>query len=53
MGSNAYTVTRERSAFREGHRHDDNATQVTNVTRLALAARPSVDFCGYWQRAAA
>lgn len=40
----------QESAFREGHRRDDNGTQVTNVARLALAARPSVDFCGYWQR---
>ena len=41
----------QESAFREGHRRADNGTQVTNVARLALAARPSVDFCGYWQRA--
>ena len=41
----------QESAWREGHRRDDNGTQTRGVVRLALAARPSVDFCGYWQRA--
>ena len=41
----------QESAFREGHRRDDNGTQVRGVVGLALRARPSVDFCGYWQRA--
>lgn len=40
----------QESAFRDGHRRQDNGTQVANVARLALAARPSVDFYGYWQR---
>ncbi len=43
----------QESAWREGHRRDDNGMQARGVVGLALAARPSVDFCGYWQRAAA
>ena len=27
-----------------------NGEQVGRVATLALASRPSVDFCGYWQR---
>ena len=42
----------QESAWREDHRRDDNGRQVRGVTRLALLARPSVDFCGYWQRSA-
>jgi len=41
----------QESAWREGHRRDANGTQARGVVRLALAAKPSVDFCGYWQRA--
>jgi len=41
----------QESAYREGHRRDDNGTQVRGVVGLALKAKPSVDFCGYWQRA--
>ncbi len=40
----------QESAFREGNRRMANGSQVRRVTGLALAARPSVDFCGYWQR---
>ena len=40
----------QESAYREGHRRDDNGTQVRGVFGLAFKARPSVDFCGYWQR---
>jgi transposase-like protein len=43
----------QESAWREGHRRDDNGAQTRGVVGLALKARPSVDFCGYWQRAAA
>jgi hypothetical protein len=43
----------QESAWREGHRRDDNGAQVRGVVGLALAARPSVDFCGYWQRSVA
>lgn len=42
----------QESAWREDHRRADNGTQVRGVVALALKARPSVDFCGYWQRAA-
>ena len=43
----------QESAWREDHRRMDNGSQVRGVVALALAAKPSVDFCGYWQRAAA
>ena len=39
----------QESAYREGHRRDDNGAQVRSVVGLALKARHSVDFCGYWQ----
>lgn len=41
----------QESAFRESHRRLDNGGQVRRVMSLALAARPSVDFSGNWQRA--
>ena len=41
----------QESAWREDHRRDANGAQVRQVTFLALRSRPSVDFCGYWQRA--
>ena len=40
----------QESAWRENHRRDPNGFQVRLATGLALKARPSVDFCGYWQR---
>ena len=42
----------QESAYREGHRRDSNGDQVRGVFGLAMKAKPSVDFCGYWQRAA-
>ena len=42
----------QESAWREDHRRVDNGAQVRGVVGLALASKPSVDFCGYWQRAA-
>ncbi len=42
----------QEAAFREDHRREDNGTQVRRVVGLALASRPSVDWRGYWQRAA-
>ena len=42
----------QESAWREDHRRVDNGGQVRGVVGLAMAAKPSVDFCGYWQRAA-
>jgi transposase-like protein len=40
----------QEAAWREDHRRVDNGSQVQAVMGLAMAARPSVDFCGYWQR---
>jgi hypothetical protein len=34
-------------------RRTSNGEQVHGVIRLAMQCRPSVDFCGYWQRAQA
>ncbi len=42
----------QESAWREDHRRMDNRGQVQAVMGLAMACRPSVDWCGYWQRAA-
>jgi transposase-like protein len=41
----------QESAFREDHRRLSNGEQVRSVATLAMASRPSVDWCGYWQRA--
>lgn len=38
------------AAFREDHRRDSNGMQFRNVVALVTKNRPSVDFCGYWQR---
>lgn len=38
-------------AWKEDHRRDPNGVQVDRVLQLAMRAKPSVDFCGYWQRA--
>jgi transposase-like protein len=37
-------------AWREDHRRDANGAQVDRIVALAMANKPSVDFCGYWQR---
>jgi transposase-like protein len=37
-------------AWREDHRHDPNGFQVDRVVALVMRNKPSVDFCGYWQR---
>jgi transposase-like protein len=42
----------QEAAFREDHRRMDNGRQVRTVSTLAMAAPTSVDWCGYWQRAA-
>ncbi len=41
----------QEGAWREDRRRWDNGRQVKAVVGLAMAARQSVDFCGYWQRA--
>ena len=40
----------QEAAFREDRRRVANGEQVSRVAELAMAAKPSVDFCGYWQR---
>jgi hypothetical protein len=42
----------QEAVFREDHRRVDNRTQVRGVMGLAMAAPVSVNWCGYWQRAA-
>jgi transposase-like protein len=37
-------------AWREDHRRDPNGAQVDRIVALVMANKPSVDFCGYWQR---
>lgn len=41
----------QEGAWREDHRRMDNGKQVQTIMGLAMASAPSVDFCGYWQRA--
>jgi transposase-like protein len=41
------------TAFREDHRRAANGEQFDTVVGLVTKNRPSVDFCGYWQRARA
>jgi hypothetical protein len=40
----------QEAAFREDHRRDPNGSQVDRIVALAMRNKPSVDFCGYWQR---
>jgi transposase-like protein len=40
----------QEASWREDHRREANGQQVDRVVALAMANRPSVDFCGYWQR---
>lgn len=41
----------QESAWREDYRRVANGSQVRSVAGLAMWCRPSVDWCGYWQRA--
>ena len=43
----------QEAAWREDPRRVSNGEQVHGVAGLAMRCRPSVDFCGYWQRARA
>jgi transposase-like protein len=43
----------QEAAWREDLRRTSNGDQVDGVVGLAMQCRPSVDFCGYWQRARA
>lgn len=40
----------QEAAWRDDHRRTSNGDQVQRVLHLAMKAKPSVDFCGYWQR---
>jgi hypothetical protein len=40
----------QEASWREDNRRSSNGEQVSRVTGLALASKPSVDFTGYWQR---
>ncbi len=40
----------QEAAWREDSRRVANGEQVERVAGLAMANKPSVDFCGYWQR---
>lgn len=40
----------QEAAWREDSRRVANGEQVQRVTQLAMGHKPSVDFCGYWQR---
>jgi transposase-like protein len=41
----------QEAAWREDHRREPNGGQVDRIVALAMRNKPSVDFCGYWQRA--
>jgi transposase-like protein len=43
----------QEAAWREDLRRVGNGEQAHGVVRLAMQCNPSVDFCGYWQRARA
>lgn len=40
----------QEAAWREDHRREANGSQVNLIVALAMASKPSIDFCGYWQR---
>jgi len=40
----------QEASWREDNRRLSTGEQITRVATLAMKARPSVDFCGYWQR---
>ncbi len=40
----------QEAAWREDNRRVSNGDQVRRVAGLAMSRKPSVDFCGYWQR---
>src|SRR6185312_8745554 len=41
----------QEASWREDNRRVSNGAQVRAVSGLAMKCKPSVDFCGYWQRA--
>jgi transposase-like protein len=40
----------QEAAWREDHKREANGAQVDRIVALVMANKPSVDFCGYWQR---
>ncbi len=40
----------QEASWREDNRRVKNGEQVERVAHLAMVRKPSVDFCGYWQR---
>ena len=40
----------QEAAWRENYRRVANGSQVDRIVALAMHNKPSVDFCGYWQR---
>ena len=40
----------QEASWREDNRRQSNGDQVNRLAGLALKAKPSVDFSGYWQR---
>src|SRR4051794_8520882 len=40
----------QEAAWRENYRRAPNGAQVDRIVALAMHNKPSVDFCGYWQR---
>ena len=40
----------QEAAWREDHRREPKGGQVDRLVALAMRNKPSVDFCGYWQR---
>jgi transposase-like protein len=40
----------QEAAWREDHKREANGAQVDRIVALAMGNKPSVDFCGYWQR---
>jgi transposase-like protein len=40
----------QEAAWREDHRKEPNGSHVDRIVALVMTNKPSVDFCGYWQR---
>jgi hypothetical protein len=43
----------QEAAWREDHRKEPNGFQVDRVVAIVMKNKPSVDYCGYWQRSRA
>jgi hypothetical protein len=40
----------QEASWREDNRRVSNGDQLQRISALAMRHKPSVDFCGYWQR---